>query len=197
MKLIDNINSLLGDDISENLSSKAKLKISASFFSIYAYAALKKELEKIDELQFIFTSPTFVTKNVTDKLKKEKREFIIPKLDRENSLYGTEFEIHLKNKLTQKAIAKECANWIRNKVKFKSNHSSTSMQEYIGIQNKGKDIVYTPAPIQKIKKSHEIELLRKEIATLTSKLKREKQFNSKVEMSEQIYLLETRLKSLT
>ena len=82
MKLIDNINNILGSDIGENLSSKSRLKIAASYFSIYAYAALKKELEKIEELQFVFTSPTFVADNVTDKLKKEKREFIIPKQDR-------------------------------------------------------------------------------------------------------------------
>ena len=97
MKLIDNINSTLGSDIGSNLNSKSRLKIAASYFSIYAYAALKKELEKIEELQFVFTSPTFVADNVTDKLKKEKREFVIPKQDRESSLYGTEFEIHLKN----------------------------------------------------------------------------------------------------
>ena len=89
MKLIDNINSTLGSDIGGNLSSKSRLKIAASYFSIYAYAALKKELEKIEELQFVFTSPTFVADNVTDKLKKEKREFVIPKQDRESSLYGT------------------------------------------------------------------------------------------------------------
>ena len=47
MKLIDNINNILGSDIGENLSSKSRLKIAASYFSIYAYAALKKELEKI------------------------------------------------------------------------------------------------------------------------------------------------------
>ena len=74
MKLIDNINSTLGSDIGENLSSKSRLKIAASYFSIYAYAALKKELEKIEELQFVFTSPTFVADNVTDKLNKEKDE---------------------------------------------------------------------------------------------------------------------------
>ncbi len=72
MKLIDNINNTLGSDIGENLSSKSRLKIAASYFSIYAYAALKKELEKIEELQFVFTSPTFVADNVTDKLKKRE-----------------------------------------------------------------------------------------------------------------------------
>ena len=131
MKLIDNINSTLGIDIGKNLNNQSKLKIAASYFSIYAYAALKQELEKVDSLQFVFTSPTFITEDVTEKLKKEKREFIIPKIDRESSLYGTEFEIHLKNQLSQKAIAKECADWIRRKAIFKSNTSSAPMQEFI------------------------------------------------------------------
>ena len=90
---------------------------------MYKRQALKAELEKIEELQFIFTSPTFVPEKVTERLKKEKREFIIPKSDRENSLYGTEYEIHLRNRLTQKAIARECAEWIKRKVTFKSNIS--------------------------------------------------------------------------
>ena len=144
MKLIDNINSTLGMDIGESLDNKSKLKVAASYFSIYAYSALKKELEKIESLQFIFTSPTFVTEQVTEKLKKEKREFVIPKSNRENSLYGTEFEIHLKNQLSQKAIAKECADWIRRKAIFKSNTSNAPMQEFISIQEPKKSLAYMP-----------------------------------------------------
>ena len=72
MKILDNINNTLGLDIQSQLTKKSKLKIAASYFSIYAYAALKKELEKIEELQFVFTSPTFTTENVTDKFKKER-----------------------------------------------------------------------------------------------------------------------------
>ena len=59
MELIDNINLLLGDDLKQTLKPGARLKIAASCFSMYAFEALKAELEKIDELQFIFTSPTF------------------------------------------------------------------------------------------------------------------------------------------
>jgi hypothetical protein len=104
MKIIDNINSLLGDDLKASIHPKEKLKIAASCFSIYAYEALKSELSKIDSLEFIFTAPTFVPNEVTDKLKKERREFFIPKADRERSLYGSEFEIQLRNKLTQRAM---------------------------------------------------------------------------------------------
>lgn len=112
MKIIDNINSLRGDDLKASIHSKAKLKIAASCFSIYAYEALKSEIAKIESLEFIFTAPTFVPNEVTDKLRKERREFFIPKANRERSLYGSEFEIQLRNKLTQRAIARECAEWM-------------------------------------------------------------------------------------
>ena len=144
MKIIDNLNTLLGDDIKESLTPKSGLKIAASCFSIYAYEALKKELSKVDSLEFIFTSPTFVAGEVTDKFKKERREFFIPKAGREKSLYGSDFEIQLKNQLTQKAIAKECANWMRNKAKFKSNKTDAPMQPFAVVSDKNHETVYAP-----------------------------------------------------
>ena len=121
MEIIDNINKLLGDDLKKTIASKSKLRIAASCFSIYAFEALKKQLESVELLEFIFTTPTFVPNEVTDKIKKERREFFIPKMERERSFYGTEFEIQLKNQLTQRAIAKECAEWMRRKAQFRSN----------------------------------------------------------------------------
>ena len=115
MEVIDNVNHLLGDNLKQTIAAGSKLRIAASCFSIYAFEALKSELEKIESLQFIFTSPTFVPGEVTDRLRKEHREFHIPKLERERSLYGSEFEVRLRNELTQKAIAKECADWMRRK----------------------------------------------------------------------------------
>ncbi|MBA2660194.1 MAG: DEAD/DEAH box helicase family protein [Nitrosospira sp.] len=144
MDLIDNINRLLGDDLKQTLKPGARLKIAASCFSMYAFEALKSELEKIDELKFIFTSPTFVTNEVTDKIRKERREFHIPKADRERSLYGSEFEIQLRNKLTQRAIAKECADWMRRKATFKSNRSKAPMQQFACVQTEGTDTAYMP-----------------------------------------------------
>lgn len=89
MELIDNINNLLGDDFKETLKPGARLKIAASCLSMYAFEALKAELEKIDELQFIFTSPAFTANEVTDKIRKERKQFHSPKVDRERSFYGT------------------------------------------------------------------------------------------------------------
>lgn len=115
-EFIDNVNKTLSQSIKEEIKPGSKVSIAAACFSIYAYQELQDQLKNIDELRFIFTSPTFVT----DKAKKEKREFYIPRLNRERSLYGTEFEVKLRNELNQKAIAKECAEWIKQKASFKS-----------------------------------------------------------------------------
>ena len=144
MEIIDNINTLLGDDLKSKLKSGAKLRIAASCFSIYAYEALRKELEKIDSLEFIFTAPTFVPNEVTDKMTREHREFHIPKQQREKDLYGSEFEIQLKNKLTQRAIAKECADWIRRKARFQSNATKSHMQSFACVSHKEADTTYVP-----------------------------------------------------
>jgi SNF2 family DNA or RNA helicase len=144
MELIDNISRLLGDDLKQTLKPGSRLKVAASCFSMYAFEALKSELEKIDELDFIFTSPTFVADEATDKIRKERKEFHIPKLDRERSIYGSEFEIQLRNKLTQRAVAKECADWIRRKAKFKSNRTKAPMQQFACVQAGGTDTAYMP-----------------------------------------------------
>jgi SNF2 family DNA or RNA helicase len=144
MQILDNINTLWGDDLKKTIKPDTKLKIAASCFSIYAYEALKKELEKVESLEFIFTAPTFVPDEVTDKTSKERREFHIPKQQRERSLYGSDFEIQLKNKLTQRAIAKECANWIRCKAKFRSNATKAPMQQFACLDKKDSETAYTP-----------------------------------------------------
>lgn len=144
MNIIDNINALLGDDLKATISPKSRVRIAASCFSIYAYEALKAELSKIESLEFIFTAPTFVTDEVTDKVRKERREFFIPKANRESSLYGSEFEIQLRNKLTQRAIARECAEWIRDKATFRSNRTKSQMQQFICVDQGEQQIAYAP-----------------------------------------------------
>lgn len=123
MEIIDNVHKTWRDDLALTIKQGSKLSIAASCFSIYAYQKLEKTLEGINELRFVFTSPTFVA----EKTDKQKREFYIPRLHRERSLTGTEFEVKLRNELTQRAIAKECAEWIRKKVHFKSNRTGENM----------------------------------------------------------------------
>lgn len=136
IEIINNKDKLLKDDLSSEIKKGSKLSIAAACFSIYAFQELKKELSGIEELRFIFTSPTFVK----EKFKKEKREFYIPRLTRERNLYGTEFEVKLRNELTQKSIAKECAEWIKKKVTFKSNITNENMMGFINLDDKS----YTP-----------------------------------------------------
>lgn len=118
------------------MKAGSRLSIAASCFSIYAFQELKEALKDIKELRFIFTSPTFTT----EKTPKQQREFYIPRLDRERTLYGSEFEVKLRNELTQKAIARECADWIREKACFKSNKTNEQMMGFINLD----DISYSP-----------------------------------------------------
>lgn len=140
-KQFNNITERVIDDLKQVLSSgNSQISIAAASFSIYAYEALKEELEKVDCINFIFTSPTFYT----DKSEKQKREFYIPKLNRERSLFGSDFEIRLRNQLTQRAIARECADWIRRKARFKTNITHGSMNTFLNIKEGEETYTYMP-----------------------------------------------------
>jgi hypothetical protein len=77
-------------------------------------------------------------------LPKERREFYIPKINRELDLYGSEFEIQLRNKLSQRAIARECAEWIRRKAIFKSNKTKSPMQAFATTHHADDTVAYMP-----------------------------------------------------
>ena len=136
MELINNVGKTLRDDLMQQLAAGSRLSIAASCFSIYAFQELKEALKDVKELRFIFTSPTFTT----EKTPKQQREFYIPRLDRERTLYGSEVEVKLRNELTQKAIARECAEWIRPKACFKSNKTNEQMMGFINLD----DTSYSP-----------------------------------------------------
>ena len=140
MKIFDNVTEIVRDDMEQTIRRGSKVSIAAACFSMYAYNNLKKQLESIDEFRFIFTSPTFIT----EKAKKQKREFYIPRLSREQSLYGTEFEIKLRNEMTQKAIAQECAEWIRKKAHFRSNVTGENMGGFMTVASPVEEVAYMP-----------------------------------------------------
>lgn len=133
MKIIDNKTEKLGDDLKETIKPMSKIQVCASIFSMYGFESLKEELSKIESLNFIFTDSMF--NNM--KSNKESKEF---KIDtsaeiKEKTINGTEFEVRLKNELTGASIAKECANWIRKKVKFKTNINNRPINKFINIEN--------------------------------------------------------------
>ena len=140
MQIIDNINKTVKEDLQESIRRGSKMSVAAACFSMYAYQELKMQLEQVDEFSFIFTSPTFVK----ERAEKEKREFYIPRLNRESSLYGTEFEIKLRNEMTQRAIARECADWIRRKATFKSNTTGENMGGFMTVASKEEQVAYMP-----------------------------------------------------
>lgn len=140
MKLLNNITETVFEDMQKILGKNSKISMSASCFSMYAYNVLKKQLNLADEFRFIFTAPTFIE----EKKNKSQREFYISKLNREKSLYGTEFEIKLRNEMTQKAIAKACAEWIRRCAKFKSNTTGENMIGFTVIESDREKIAYNP-----------------------------------------------------
>lgn len=140
MKIYDNIREIVRDDMLTTISRGSRVSVAAACFSMYAYKELKKQLDSVDEFRFIFTSPTFTT----EKASRAKREFYIPRLSRETSLYGTEFEIKLRNEMTQKAIARECADWIRKKATFKSNITGENMGGFMTINAPAEQVAYMP-----------------------------------------------------
>ena len=140
IEVFDNVNKILHDDLLCTISKGSKVSVAAAVFSIYAYKELKEQLDAVDEFRFIFTSPTFIK----EKEKKQKREFYIPRLNRETSLYGTEFELRLRNEMKQKAVARECAQWIKQKATFKSNVTGAGMSEFLGVEDSTEKLVYMP-----------------------------------------------------
>lgn len=140
METFNNTTKVVKDDLEKKIKSGSKILIAAACFSLYAYQALRDELKKCDEFRFIFTSPTFVA----EKTKKERREFYIPRLNREKSLYGTEFEVRLRNELKQKAVARECAEWMRRKAAFRSNVTHEGMNNFMLIDNPEDCYTYMP-----------------------------------------------------
>lgn len=112
----DNQNKILKDGLVEHIGRGDRISVAAALFSIYGYRELKEQLSSCESFRFIYTEPTFLRA----KAEKQQREYYIPRMGRESSIGGTDLEIKLKNELKQKAIARECAEWIRRKAEFHS-----------------------------------------------------------------------------
>jgi SNF2 family DNA or RNA helicase len=108
--LRDNYNQgKVADFLKEVIQPKSKLSFVSAYFTIYAYNQLKTQLDSIDHLRFLFGEPTFI-KSI-DPSKTNSREFKIE---------DDQLIIPIESRMTQKAVAKDCAEWITNKVDIKS-----------------------------------------------------------------------------
>lgn len=136
----DNKMRVVKDELVERIDQGDRVTVAASVFSMYAYQELREQLDSVEEFRFIFTSQAFTN----ERPPKEKREFYIPRLAREQGLCGTEFEIKLRNELTQKAVAAECAEWIRRKARFKSYEGEGNSTGFLDISKPGDDVAYMP-----------------------------------------------------
>jgi len=91
LRIVDNTTTLLGDDLKRELSGATKFWVAAACFSIYAFDALKAELGKLKELEFIFTSPTFIPNGAVARLKKEGHKFLSRLRERKGRLWPSSF----------------------------------------------------------------------------------------------------------
>lgn len=138
---IDNRTSLVKDDLVRTIREGDRISIAAASFSMYAYRELREQLESAGSFRFIYTSKTFTE----DATPKEQREFYIPRLEREQNLYGTPLEIRLRNELTQKAIATECADWIRRKkARFMSFDEGSDITPSLIVEHDDEKTAYMP-----------------------------------------------------
>ncbi|WP_253197174.1 hypothetical protein [Clostridium algidicarnis] len=131
-KILDNKQfGKVGEELKDSIKGHSKLSIISAYFTIFAYKELSKELNKVDKLRFLFTEPTFVNKN-----EELVRSYFIDRT-LEHKISGNEFEIKMRNEMNQSSIAKECAEWIKNKVEFKSLiNPNSAQQRLIYIENK-------------------------------------------------------------
>jgi SNF2 family DNA or RNA helicase len=93
--------------LQEKIQDGSDLSVVSAYFTIYAYDALKASLDRIGHLDFLFGDPSYA--NRLDPSKTGKKAFL---LDADG--------LKLTNKLHQKRIARECAEWIEQKVSIKT-----------------------------------------------------------------------------
>ena len=98
---------IVADFLRAKIQSGSRLSVVSAYFTIYAYDALRENLDKIDHLDFLFGEPRFITSLDPDKT--ETKAFILDG----NGL-------QLANHLEQKRVARDCAEWIRQKVDIRS-----------------------------------------------------------------------------
>ena len=118
-KSLDNKTNFVYEELEDSIKRGSKLSVVSALFSMYAYDSLKKHLDRIENMRFIYTKPSFIKDD-----KKESREYYIDN----NNIFGNEYEIKLKNEMTQESISRDFSDWIREKVDIKSYKETNEAQ---------------------------------------------------------------------
>lgn len=90
----------VADFLSARIAQGSRLSVVSAYFTIYAYDALREQLDGVDSLQFLFGEPRFI--HALDPEKTDKKAF---KIEDEG--------LELANRLQQKEVARRCADWIK------------------------------------------------------------------------------------
>ncbi|MDX2130359.1 MAG: helicase-related protein [Chloroherpetonaceae bacterium] len=101
-------NGSVGDFLVDNIVNNSNLSFVTAYFTIYAYEKLKPQLDNVNSLRLLFGEPRFI-KSVASSTEAKNYKIEDDKL-----------VIPVENRLQQKVIAKQCSNWIREKVEIKS-----------------------------------------------------------------------------
>ncbi len=97
------------------LSAEDRISVLSGLFSIYAFEALQQELSAVQQVRFLLTNVQVAGFRPTDVAVAEPLR-----------VNGTPFETLLRNKLTQSAVARKCAEWVQSKVEVRQLNASTA-----------------------------------------------------------------------
>ena len=97
--ILDNQVATVGDYLRRNLAGADAFDLASAYFTIYGYELLAEELDRVGNVRFLFGDPTSV-------------EDLDPGADEPKSFEVTERGLEPNHTLQQKALAKQCAQWV-------------------------------------------------------------------------------------
>lgn len=147
IKLVDNKGeNTLANLLLKEIRSGAKVAIASAYFSLYAYDALSKVLDKVESFNFIYTKPTF-----TKEEKDLKRQYHLNNNSQSTdypTFDGNKYEIQLSNRMMSPIIAKKLTEWIHEKACFKTITGDTKFPKQLLVQNQKHGDVHLQSEIE-------------------------------------------------
>lgn len=130
-KMIDNKhNGTVAEELRQHLEKDSKLSVMTAYFTIFAFSALKKELLKVNSIRMLFTDPGFIQED-----HEQTKEYYLER-NQGQALSGNVYEIKLRNEMCQASVARECAEWFRQKAQIKAfKEKNPAQPRLIHIEN--------------------------------------------------------------